>query len=554
MTEKLIEKFCKFKNCDKEHALDFVSNVLRMPVIGNSDTQKKDVLLNARNVILINEMKQIQNRFESCGFSFAFIKGLYEAYDLYNEPITRLSCDIDILISINHIKSAVHILRNEMGYTSDIDFDQNLAILDEQIENDSIHHICSISKPILNGLFKVSIELHKVLDVMWNRTRRQDKVDISEVMLHNSTKNSFYNQKIYTLDIEDRLIVSMQHFARHLLSEITEFTTCENGCLFNCKTLLDAILIYQKYHKKIDFETLYRRIEYYNFKYLIIVANKFVEMLFGVKILNYDKLEKMRFSTYNYWHQCFLLALNSALTYDFLFAEDITLYYKEVVKRCIDQNLYYNCKPFYDSVIAIDDTLPTITKVRFGTIYREDLYPAEKDRCKAFIRMKWDAEFLYIECKVYDKTIKYYGKNQKNKWSDAVTVSIYNPDFSLEEKNSVIGLMFNPAIDDSGKKHVLISCCYCSDSDKRIGDISEILERNCEFGTFEEGYIMHLKLDWSSLNIKIDNIDFIGMDFAINNVNSDDAKIDSVICWSNPTKSYYCPAKFGKVYIRNHRF
>lgn len=550
MIEKLIEKLCEYKNCDKEHAVDFVSNVLRSPVIGNSDMQRNDVFLNARNAILINEMAKIQNRFESCGFSFAFIKGLYEAYDLYNEPAARISCDIDILISISNIKSAVNILCNEMGYTSDIDFDQNLADLDEQIENDSIHHICSISKPILNGLFTVSLELHKVLDVMWNRTRRQNKVNISDIMLHNSIKNRFYNHNIYTLDIEDRLIVAMQHFARHLLSEITEFITCEGSSLFNCKTLLDAVLIYQKYYKEIDFDTLYRRIEYYDFKYLIIVANKFVEMLFGVKILDDDKLESMRFSTYNYWHQSILMALNTALTYDLLFADDITLYYKEVIKRCIDQNVFFDCKPFFDSVIAIDDTSQSITKERFGTICREDLCPTETDNSKAFIKMKWDSEFLYIECKVYDKKIKYYGNNQKNKWGDAVTVSIYNPDFSLQEKNSVIGLMFNPAIDDSGKKYVLISYCYCADIDKRIGDICGFFDGNCEFSTFDEGYILYLKLDWSSLNIKIENVDFLGMDFAINNVNSDEAKIDSVICWSNPTKSYYCPAKFGKINIR----
>lgn len=430
--------------------------------------------------------------------------------------------------------------------------DQNLNdpdILKSHINNIEIHHLCAFKKCILNGTFEIHLEIHHVIDVNWHTFFLKNHYDLTHFMLENTAFNKVKNCNIRTLCIEDRLIVSMHHFARHLVSNITGFAVNDCGQLFQCKTLLDAFLLYQKYQNQLNYEILYNKIELYGFKDYIAISNKFIEELFDERIFNCEMINNLNDYKYNVWQNIISDAIIKTISSEFLLTEDSEVFYKAVIDRCISRNPNYYCKKGYrdNQIILIDEFAESETKRRFGTISREGLNPKSPNDSKAEIKMTWDNEYLYIIFNVTDKCLKYYGKTQKNIWSDGVTLSIYNPDFTLSKNNLLISLMFNIAIAENEKKYVLVSN-NIQTQNKEFSE-NKILNHICEFEEAPAGYNLYLKLNWVNLDVNIKNIDHLGMDIAINNVNSDDAVIDSVLCWSNPVKSYYCPAKFGKIIL-----
>lgn len=222
-------------------------------------------------------------------------------------------------------------------------------------------------------------------------------------------------------------------------------------------------------------------------------------------------------------------------------------FYQAVIEKCLSQNPIYCCEKVYKDkdYIYIDEFTESETKRRFGTVSREGLKPKGPGESNAKIRMKWDHEYLYMIFLVTDRCLKYYGETQKNVWSDGVTISIYNPNFSIINNNLIVSLMFNLAVDENGKKYVLIT--NNTQIRKKESYEGEIQKHKCKFEETSKGYVLYLKLNWQSLDIDVNNLTYLGMDIAINDVNSDDAVLDSVLCWSNPIKSYYCPAKFGRI-------
>ncbi len=148
------------------------------------------------------------------GIKYAVLKGVTIAR-LYAMPETRISSDMDILISENDEEKAVKILAS-LGYECE-----------ERAKND--HHMKAYHKT--GGLLEVHVALHSA--------------PTNDIILDDEIR---YNEEfhrlesgIYTLGIQDNLIYLSAHLIKHLVNDAT-----------GVRQMMDLLLYMQEYNDEID--------------------------------------------------------------------------------------------------------------------------------------------------------------------------------------------------------------------------------------------------------------------------------------------------------------
>lgn len=509
-------------------------NILHCQVSKNNSDLS--LILTIKYLKMMNEIKAIIYR---CGLEriqVTFLKGLFEAYDLYERPEDRDVGDIDILINKKDVFRIIDVLYS-LNYIPDVDL-RDEAISQKAINDREAHHLCAFRKSFFESSMPIVIEVHYLLDVAWH-----DKNELSNVILKESQLGHIDGCPIPVPCIEDRLIIAMQHFSRHLLADITGYADGAAARTFDCKTLYDACLIYKKYTKQIDFDKLYRKADLYGFCDYLLVANKMIKTLFAVSVLDESVLLKIHNTHYNHWRNVINEAIYNSITENNILSLDYSIFYKSVIDECLKHNIHYICKNNFENEICLFPNIGSITKSRFGTVFRELNTSLDHYCFGACIKMKWDDEFLYMIVDVYDTKVKCFGPKENNAWSDGINISFYNPTFCFSKNNVLKTFLICPARTEEKMDVYVETNIHKKGLPLNLSKSAHAF--TCELT--ETGYRTSIKFNWKELEVNVKKDLWIGMDIAINDVNSDLPLIDSCICWSNPTKSYYCPAKFGRI-------
>ena len=482
---------------------------------------------------LLAQMELIGSFCKASGIRHAFLKGYIEAHDLYLKQSDREFSDIDILVETKNIEALVSFLLHQ-GYKAAIDLSDPI-ILKEQLRTTAFHHLIPLKKQLSYGQI-ITIEIHMVLAAQWYKIQAAEKMNLTELMLSHTAEYDMNGFRFDALDVEDRYIVALQHFSRHLISDISRIAYYKDiKCLFHLKTLLDAVLIWFKYKEKLNCDTLRQRIQIYGFRDSVKLACKFIRLYFDIEIFSDAFFDDTTVYRYNYWELHIYKQLIENLTKEIIVEKRYIEYYKSVISGCIHGNVSYRCSKQYSRLpIEINNDKDSLTKDRFSSIYRQ--HPLQEvNKIAAKVYIKYDAQYLYFEIHVTDRQLKLVGG--PNKWSDAVILYLYNPCFTVDKNNAVTAIMLCPSIDQAN--NIYVSACYCGEGcDVKNGKAYHLESGAGKINVSNLGYKLDVKLSWEKLNFDMEQLSYCGLDIAVNNVDGNEEKTDAEICWSNPTRSY----------------
>jgi hypothetical protein len=314
----------------------------------------------------------------------------------------------------------------------------------------------------------------------------------------------------------------------------------------NFKTLIDGILIYNKYSEKINEDILYERIELYGFSGDLLLANKICTEIFNVTPLDTKKLKQLKIYSFNCWKEQVYDCLYQIESKELMTGKYFDIN-KKIVEKCLSQNEQYNCKyGCNDEIIKINESLDSLTKKRFGTVCRYNLTPKDDNDFHGEVKMHHDEEKLFIEFNINDSIVMVKGSGRQNKWTESISLVIYNPNCDKDKSSITTGIFMTPEITESGEYKVNIQ--YTGEwRDKRSSQPYSQESYDASFMITNDGYKISLQLSWDKLGIDYSNLDYLGMDFVLNNVDTNEPKLDGVLCWSNPIINFYNPATLGLV-------
>ena len=540
--KNLSESFLKY---DAKNSLDDLLSMCNIKTLfceeyGKNLSPLEKYLLTSQRKLIVREIINLFKLANSINVEIILLKGIAESYDLYPNPIYRPSNDIDLLIRTRDVLK-FSMACKDLGYRL-----ENNEISEEfiKINIDYIghHHLDKFIKQ--ENPFTLVLELHVALDASWNNLQEETCENLMEEIFSHKCKYNLDNKSIFICDIYDRLIFSLQHSARHLYDSVRSTWLYKNYSLveIDLKTLIDSILLLDKYFNYIDQDILYNRIEKYGFSENIVLANKLAFEIFEKSILCNERLKNLKTYSFNFWKDQIYKYLRTLFTCRDFFTLHISEIHKVIVKKCLDQNEHYISSCEKCNNIIIDQENDTLTKRRFGTICRCNLIPKNNYKGKIFVYH--DNLKLYIDFNITDSNVMVGGLRQQNKWTESINIIIYNPENT--NKNIITGIFLMPIITDTGMYK--INAQYIGEWwDRRSSSIFPLVKDEAVFSLTDVGYNIRLQLLWEKLEIDYSKIDYLGMDFILNNVDTNEAKLDAVLCWSNPANDYYNPASLGMV-------
>ena len=470
---------------------------------------------------IFNEMLELQNAAEARGISLVFFKGIIEKMDTYDDfSVKRVQKDIDLLVSLDNIYSFCKICEQSgYEYQRDSKCIPN-SFISESLSRLSCHHLPTIYKKVLNGMLTISLEIHIAIDADW----RIDKLNVlhSDGMIQRREKMKKYPQ-IYTLDVYDRLIVSLHHFSKHFLAGFLTYYYCPTSRLFDCKTLVDAYFIIKKYENIIDHKILKAKIQSYGFFDHIRFAVKMITVLFSLEdqqkflmetILEEPFINSIKKNGINFAAQTLYAATESA---DELHIKTNLNFYKETVFRCIYRN---------EAVYAEKDK-PILLSLKNMECSRISNITSQ---------VQWTNEYLDFIF-VMDVPFSFVGDIYDIK--EGISIRIYNPDFNFEDDNAVRNIFI---CFDKVNNCIIPNITYNGAESFKKGNRE--LNRAYVMCDAELRHIT-FRIPWTELKIKVDHIDFIGLELMLNHgINR--AK-PQFYYYSNSSLPHHNPAKFGSI-------
>ena len=536
------ENICIENKTDKYAVLKLIDmeNILTPQEI--SVTKKISRIMFSKNVI--KQMLELQEIAQKDGIRIAFFKGAVYANEIYEASFCRSYSDIDVIISPRNVCS--FLLRcKEIGYRF-LDKEIVQSDLLNMLESKSIYHFPPIVSA--NNSYYLPVEIHIALDISWHHLRVPLEKIVDDI-LDNTTDILLDKHIVWMPCLEDNIIFSMQHFSRHFLSKFVAMSYSQDRKIYHGKTLYDAVLFYLKFGRQIDYEKLIRRIKAYGFEQEITVANKVIQLLFGVNILDHWDEYLGSGSENKYWQVRMYDALLKNIETCHLLKGDHEGLYKKVIAECINENVIYNCYDEFVNNILLDEFSDGFTKRRFGTCCRQNLTPKYREACYAVAAFKWDSSFLHFKIDIYSDEVHFFCPDHPEEYGDSVSLSLYNPCFANWEKNTTcIHIIPIQCGDDCSMRFEY--CGEWGDPKLRNKTIS-FAKEDYTIDRFENGYSITLKIRWSFLDVDLSNTDYLGLELVVNDVVPNSQSLNAVIAWSNTIANYYNPAKFGKLILEN---
>ncbi|WP_062110790.1 nucleotidyltransferase domain-containing protein [Bacillus niameyensis] len=190
------------------------------------------------------EMEKLSKLLLKSNIPSLFLKGPVLSADLYGDISKRTSGDLDILIPINDLQRAEHLLV-ELGYKKD-EYIQSLL-------NDWKwrHHHFTYYHPIR----RIKVEIH------WRLNPAPSKEPSFQELWSRRRKSSITNFPVYMLGLEDLFFFLVTHGSRHGWSRL--------------RWLMD---IHQLIHKELDWSRVFKRLKKYQARHIggqsLILANQ----------------------------------------------------------------------------------------------------------------------------------------------------------------------------------------------------------------------------------------------------------------------------------------
>ncbi len=481
------------------------------------------------NKISVKEMLTLQRLADEKNIRIAFFKGMIEKIDTYdNANIRRLQHDIDVLVSPDDVLDFKNICKSAGFNISELGEEISDEWVNDSLNNENKHHLPLILKYFFGRSICLGLEIHVAIDSMWRRKEISNSLCREMLSRRVSITKSI---PLYGLDIYDRLIISMHHFAKHFLANCLTYYY-EKTKLFECKTLLDAFLIIKKYAISIDSELLALRAEHYEMLEHVKFASTVMSQLFHFDVNELRIFEKL------YCHKYkrnianipaadkadLVLRCATKSVGNLLVCSDID-FYKRFIFNCLNQNIQVDA-----SNAKKQCSLPLKS---FATSNVEPQTEA------TFL---WDdmvATFAFS----FEQPLKHHNSN--NKFNDGISIRLYNPSFSFEKDNAVRNILICAIKNESDKDSIIAT--YNGVDSFRIG----ARQIPCKWMSKNSLNCFSVSFDWKELMIDISENSYIGIELMIQRTSNTGNESPQLFYFSNCVSPHHNPAKFGLIRLKS---
>ena len=304
------------ENCEKYG----VSQIFHDDLCGltglNDDAMLDFFIQSQQNENVENEIKNLSSLFSECGIKIVFIKGLPLAFDVYDEPDLRMYGDIDVLIDFNNLSSAIDIFNSE-GYlvirtNNPLNYEEMVEY--KNLHNNSIQHFGGIYKTFDENGLKVrqELELHiSLYPYLDNKFPTMSKIVADSIL------QDFYGNKIYVLELHDRLIHLLYHLVKDYGKNELNWTYLnekKTRMYFNLKLLHDISLLLNKYIHSINWSLFIEKTQTYGKCNEVLIACRLVEHIYdgcfplevleelnSLSVLDYEKFNTSSLDIRDFW-------------------------------------------------------------------------------------------------------------------------------------------------------------------------------------------------------------------------------------------------------------
>lgn len=233
-----------------------------------------------KNLLFLNEIRKIAY-FSNCeGMRIVFLKGIFLAEILYDNPADRLSNDIDVLVYINDFEKIDLFLKsNGYKYANRELEKENLLFCQSILKTD---HICYEKK---KGNHLIRIEVHgNVINA------GGVFCDITDDFLKHSIKKSIDGLSVFLLQQEYNVVFLMMHFYKHLPYAYFDNLLWGNKPWINVSNLQDIYYLVTK--ERIEWNNVLAIVKKMKIvKYVLFVAN-IINNIFG-NVINDIVIEEL---------------------------------------------------------------------------------------------------------------------------------------------------------------------------------------------------------------------------------------------------------------------
>ena len=462
---------------------------------------------------IIAELNSLQNMADKKGIPILIFKGLIEKYDTYlSYDLYRDQWDIDILVSIDDIYSFCEIC-NKMGYsTYNGSIDDNWVSINLTELNN--RHLAPIFKYLFGGAFRLTLEIHTVINTKWNYENDRGKIT-REILLRRCKMETC--EGLYGMDVIDRFLFSLFYFSNDYLAPALSYYYCPDNLLFRCKTLVDASLILEKYQNDLDISALIERIGYYGIACNVLFSVEMLSKIFVIDARNV--LKRIIEGCESMLKQPSELSFENKVLYSAykactVFRENNDIdFYKKVIENCLCLN----------KQIVVPKNRSIELSLLGSTL------------AKAFI--SWEDTAMTISINIMKESLMYF-EDVSSKY-DCMNIRIYNPAFDFALDNAVRNIFV--CIKQGNVADVTFNGAEPTVRGKLLADS---ITAACVRG--EDSFIVSINIPWSVQNINPLETKHIGFECTIGLYNNDNRDF---IYWSNNKAPHYNPAKFGKVIL-----
>ena len=192
------------------------------------------------NKLFLSEIRSFLSDCASRNLYPVFLKGLFTAFDLYQEPDTRISTDIDILIRVKELSLYTSIFEKN-GYELSNKYNY---IASDPVKMISLMHLVFLKR---TGGQEICFEVHGSAinpPVIFK--------DFSEEFAENVERVDILGLRPCLLTKEYNLIFLMLHFFKHLPNLYFSNMLLYKEVKVNLSNIHDIALFINKYHKTLD--------------------------------------------------------------------------------------------------------------------------------------------------------------------------------------------------------------------------------------------------------------------------------------------------------------
>ncbi len=490
-TERMANrKGIRLEEVIKEYNLELILTNKLETVQDKGNALKAMLLQQKRNSIFIHELAILQEKCKNA--RILVLKGLANAYDLYKTPDIRMSGDIDLLVEAEMCDDVENALF-EMGYKEK--GEKRVGNLVHYIgdayseyikqHNNTFdaytykHYVCWKN---VDGI-RVEIELHKYL---YGGLIRCPNVSYPEIF--DNCRRIHVNSELcaYTLSVEDTLLHSACHMAKHMTNSIR--MTEKEYAKIDTKSILDIKLLVSKY--KLEWREIEEKASRWQIAGSLLLGLRMVNFMFPgtipIQVIESLTARVLRIREKKS-HESLVYAialLDMEKVYDWDFA---TLFRQETID--ISEKCYVVKKGEEDS----------------------DIIELFGEKIKTSMQMWWDDEALFLH-------IKYTAEGEAVIFRLTVCAEmshLYSTNLVLKIANGKVSFE---------KEHMNTEITDCED---------EWLRDICYCEKHEE---LHITIPWRRLKIIPQKGDRLPFGVKVILLNNKDVFLDSV---SKPRGNYY---------------